>query len=81
MRKHSTRASLRAPCERFAACLRRLQAAHDGQPVILSPAEWERLTGISQSQQIAVRQALMRAGRLRLSVVDGAWGYALEDCA
>lgn len=78
MRKHITGAPARAS-RAFVAHLAQLQRANDGQPVTLSPAEWAALTGIPEPDQIAVRQSLMRAGRLRLSVVGNAWAYALEE--
>lgn len=63
----------------FAALIQRLQSENQGQPVILSPADVTRLSGIAEADQIRIRQRLMRAGWLRLSVVDGRWAYALAE--
>lgn len=65
---------------RFCRFIRDRQARNSGQPVILSPADIERATGIVQSEQIRVRQTLMTAGVLRLSVIGNAWAYSLEVC-
>ncbi len=58
---------------RFVRLIADLQRDNGGQPVITAPAEVERATGVSASDQIAIRQQLMLAGRLRLSVVGNAW--------
>lgn len=65
-------------CRRFCRFLASLQAANGGQPVVLSSDEIEDCTGLSQTEQVRVRQTLMREGLLRLSVVGTAWVYALE---
>jgi hypothetical protein len=49
------------------------------QPAIVSPTEIARATGISETDQIKIRQKLMLAGLLRLSVQDGQWAYALSE--
>jgi hypothetical protein len=51
------------------------------QPAIVSPDEIARATGISETDQIAIRQTLMLAGLLRLAVQDGRWAYALAGGA
>lgn len=71
--------SLSHPERVFIDLLSRRQAANHGCPVVLSPAEVARVTGIPETDQIHLRQSLMRDGRLRLSVVDGRWAYALSD--
>ena len=63
---------------RFVRFVADLQRDNSGQPVITTPAEIERATGVSASDQITIRQQLMLAGRLRLSVVGNAWAYSLE---
>lgn len=63
---------------RFVRFVADLQRDNGGQPVITTPAEIERATGVSASDQIAIRQQLMLAGRLRLSVVGNAWAYSME---
>lgn len=63
----------------YTALVARLQDANHGRPVVLSPSEVARNTGISEIDQIHIRQSLMRAGRLRLSVVDGRWAYAVGE--
>ena len=63
---------------RFVRFVAGLQRDNSGQPVITTPSEIERATGVSASDQIAIRQQLMLAGRLRLSVVGNAWAYSLE---
>ncbi len=50
----------------------------DDKPVVLTPDEIARATGVSPTNQILIRQTLMLAGVLRLSVVDGAWAYRIE---
>lgn len=66
-----------ASLRRFCRFIRDRQARNSGQPVILHPSEIERATGVSEAVQIGIRQQLMLAGRLRLSVVGNAWAYAL----
>jgi hypothetical protein len=62
----------------FVRFIGELQHANGGQPVILHPPEIARATGITEADQIGIRQTLMLAGRLRLSVVGNAWAYRLE---
>ena len=87
MSKYATlaRASASSPwfpnfrqCARFIELIDRLQRERCGDPVPLTPAQIEHLTGISETDQIAIRQTLMMAGRLRLNVQDGKWTYALD---
>ena len=68
-------------CARFVDLIARLQRERCGDSVPLTPAQIERLTGIPEADQIAIRQTLMLAGRLRLEVRDGLWAYALEESA
>lgn len=55
-----------------------LQRDNGGQPIITTPHDIARNTGIPESDQVAIRQQLMLAGRLRLSAVGNAWVYTLE---
>lgn len=64
-------------CARFIELIARLQRERCGDSVPLTPAQIERLTGIPETDQIAIRQTLMLAGRLRLEVRDRRWAYAL----
>lgn len=64
----------------FTRFIGELQRENYDQPVILTPAEIARATGIPESDQIGVRQTLMSAGVLRLSVIGNAWAYSLEVC-
>ena len=64
-------------CARFVELIASLQRLRNGDPVPLTPAQIEHLAGIPETDQIAIRQTLMLAGRLRLEVRDGRWMYAL----
>lgn len=66
-----------ASMRRFTKLIRTLQSDNAGQPVILSPADIERATGIPETDQIRIRQTLMLAGALRLSAVGNGWAYGL----
>ena len=63
---------------RFTRFIGDLQHANGGQPVILHPSEIARATGITEADQIGIRQFLMLADRLHLSVIGNAWAYSLE---
>lgn len=63
---------------RFVRFVGDLQRKNGGQPVITTAAEIERATGVTQPEQIRVRQTLMSAGVLRLSAIGNDWAYHLE---
>lgn len=65
--------------QRFMRFIAERQTDNGGQPAILLPADIERVTGISQSEQIRIRQNLMLAGRLRLSVEADRWAYDVME--
>jgi hypothetical protein len=73
--------SLARATARFLATLEAQQNEAGGLPVTLTTEEWEQATGVSVALQVRVRQTLMIAGLLRLSVQDGRWTYALAEGA
>jgi hypothetical protein len=66
-------------CARYLDFIRSHQSATS--PAIVSPADIARATGISETDQIQIRQTLMLAGRLRLSVIGDQWAYRIEEAA
>lgn len=73
-------------CARYLEFIYAKQSAQCDRPVPLTPAEIARATGITEADQIQIRQQLMLAGRLRLSALDGPtnrprWAYQVVDHA
>lgn len=66
---------------RYIEFVRSRQADQCGRPVALTPAEIARATGISETDQIQIRQTLMLSGRLRLSVDGDRWTYQIAEAA
>ena len=75
-KSHSYRA-----CARYLEFIQSRQDAQYGRPVLLTPAEIARATGITETDQIQSRQTLMLAGRLRLSVDGDRWAYQVAEAA
>jgi hypothetical protein len=66
-------------CARYLDFIERQQATHQDRPVVMSTAFIAANTGISEHDQIRIRQVLMLNGRLRLHVIQDRWAYSVED--